>query len=68
MLSKQKPRTFQLLKVLVEKKKGSDRTQCIRVQRTWYQGGNSRRHQSRDVEACHAAGDQSLSQVQMHSK
>lgn len=70
MLSKQKFRTFQLLKVLVEKKKkkGSDRTQCIRVQRTWYQGGNGRRHQSRDVEACHAAGDQSLSQVQIHSK
>lgn len=70
MLSKQKFRTFQLLKALVEKKKkkGADRIQCIRVQRTWYQGGNSGRHQPRDVEACHAAGDQSLSQVQMPSK
>ena len=69
MLSKQKFRTFQLLKALAgEKKKGADRIQCIRVQRTWYQGGNGGRCQSRDVEACHAAGDQSLSQVQMPSK
>ena len=68
MLSQQKFRTFQLLKALVEKKKGADRIQCIRVQRIWYQGGNGGRRQSRDVEACHAAGDQSLSQVQMPSK
>lgn len=38
------------------------------MQRTWYQGGNGGRHRSRDVEACYAAGDQSLPQPQMPSK
>lgn len=38
------------------------------MQRTLYQGGNGGWHRSRDVEACYAAGDQSLPQLQMPSK